>query len=305
MWNRCFRASFARRRRRPRAKAARDSGTSSIAAAPDAGDPTAAAARALKAGDPSSRSRWQSDPVLQNSIDALAVPGVLIGHRLISHGDELALLPEELRAFANSVDKVKRASGAARIVARRLMAQLGQPQQAVPKAASGAPVWPPGLGRLAGAQRSGCRRGAGTTNGFFQPGNRCGARRAARRGSFGSGRNREPSARAIADDPYGGRLLFAVKEAVYKAVYPLDGVFLEHHDVEVNSVPRAPRRPAPDARSGSATPLPATSWCWPLSEGSGAGEGNRTLVCSLGSCRSTIELRPQRRLSVGNNPDAE
>ena len=27
--------------------------------------------------------------------------------------------------------------------------------------------------------------------------------------------------------------------------------------------------------------------------GLGAGEGNRTLVCSLGSCRSTIELRPQ------------
>src|ERR1700722_3988496 len=26
--------------------------------------------------------------------------------------------------------------------------------------------------------------------------------------------------------------------------------------------------------------------------GFGAGEGNRTLVCSLGSCRSTIELRP-------------
>src|SRR5215472_14976596 len=27
----------------------------------------------------------------------------------------------------------------------------------------------------------------------------------------------------------------------------------------------------------------------------GAGEGNRTLVCSLGSCRSTIELRPRTR----------
>jgi hypothetical protein len=26
----------------------------------------------------------------------------------------------------------------------------------------------------------------------------------------------------------------------------------------------------------------------------GAGEGNRTLVCSLGSCRSTIELRPPK-----------
>jgi hypothetical protein len=27
-------------------------------------------------------------------------------------------------------------------------------------------------------------------------------------------------------------------------------------------------------------------------KGFGAGEGNRTLVCSLGSCRSAIELRP-------------
>ncbi len=30
----------------------------------------------------------------------------------------------------------------------------------------------------------------------------------------------------------------------------------------------------------------------------GAGEGNRTLVCSLGSCRSTIELRPQSQALV-------
>ena len=28
----------------------------------------------------------------------------------------------------------------------------------------------------------------------------------------------------------------------------------------------------------------------------GAGEGNRTLVCSLGSCRSAIELRPRRQI---------
>ena len=30
------------------------------------------------------------------------------------------------------------------------------------------------------------------------------------------------------------------------------------------------------------------------SDDAGAGEGNRTLVCSLGSCRSAIELRPRR-----------
>jgi 4'-phosphopantetheinyl transferase EntD len=38
----------------------------------------------------------------------------------------------------------------------------------------------------------------------------------------------------ITHDPCRGRLLFAVKEAIYKAAYPLDGQFLEHHDVEVD-----------------------------------------------------------------------
>ncbi len=33
-----------------------------------------------------------------------------------------------------------------------------------------------------------------------------------------------------------------------------------------------------------------------VGEAAGAGEGNRTLVCSLGSCRSAIELRPQTPL---------
>jgi len=42
----------------------------------------------------------------------------------------------------------------------------------------------------------------------------------------------------IADDPYRGRLLFVAKEAVYKAVYPLDQTFLEHHDVEVDLAER-------------------------------------------------------------------
>ena len=32
----------------------------------------------------------------------------------------------------------------------------------------------------------------------------------------------------------GGKLLFAAKEAVYKAQFPLDRVFLEFHDIEVD-----------------------------------------------------------------------
>jgi 4'-phosphopantetheinyl transferase EntD len=40
--------------------------------------------------------------------------------------------------------------------------------------------------------------------------------------------------KAVQASPLHGRLLFAIKEAVYKAAYPLDRVFLDHHDVEVD-----------------------------------------------------------------------
>src|SRR5215472_8802393 len=85
------------------------------------------------------------DPTLQSAINALSFPGIVIGHRLISPGDEDALLPEEAAAFASSVVKVRRASGAARIVARQLLRQLGQPECALPRASGGATAWPAGI----------------------------------------------------------------------------------------------------------------------------------------------------------------
>src|SRR5262245_2227518 len=48
-------------------------------------------------------------------------------------------------------------------------------------------------------------------------------------------------------------------------------------------------------RTGCAKPHRPAEIGTQICEGLGAGEGNRTLVCSLGSCRSTIELRPQYR----------
>jgi 4'-phosphopantetheinyl transferase EntD len=182
-----------------------------------------------------------ADSVLQRSIEAMAgdmirampASGLLIGHRLIAPGDELALLPEELAPLASSVDKVRRASGAARIVARDLMTRFGAPQQPVIRSASGAPIWPAGLmGSLAHSRQVAVAA-------------------LARRGDFaGIGIDVEPAEpidadlvrivataterHSIADDPLQCRVLFAVKEAVYKSVNPIDGQFLEHHDVEVN-----------------------------------------------------------------------
>lgn len=178
-----------------------------------------------------------TDPVFQSAIDTLSFPGVKLGHRLISPGDEDALLTEEAAAFAGSVVKVRRASGAARIVARQLLQQFGHPPCALPKGAAGAPVWPAGIiGSMAHDSRIavaavGMRGDVGALGVDIEPA--------------------EPLPSELLDlvatpqeqlklahDAYRGRLLFVAKEAVYKAVYPLDRMFLEHHDVEINLAER-------------------------------------------------------------------
>jgi 4'-phosphopantetheinyl transferase EntD len=169
---------------------------------------------------------------LQRSLEGLVLPGVLIGHRLISEGDEHALLREEREAFASSVVRVRRASGAARMVARELLEGLGHLRQAIPRSAMGVPAWP---GGIVGSLAHDAAVAVATV--------------ALRRDYSGLGIDVEPNEpldadlvaivataaerRRICDDPQRARLLFAIKEAVYKAVYPLDGRFLDHHDVDV------------------------------------------------------------------------
>lgn len=172
------------------------------------------------------------DPSLQRAIDAMAVPGILVAHRLITPGDEDALLPEEAPAFASSVLKVRRASGAARTAARALLEQLGAPSLAIPRGPARAPVWPEGIvGSLAHDAEIAI------------------AAVGLRRDFLGIGIDVEPAdplpsdllpmvatpaeRQVFGDDLGFGRLLFSIKEAVYKAVHPLDGVFLDHHDVDV------------------------------------------------------------------------
>lgn len=177
------------------------------------------------------------DPSLQRAIETLSSPGILVGHRLISPGDELALLAEEERAMASQLVEVRRASGAARIVGRALLARLGHAACAVPRGPAGAPLWPAGIiGSFAHDERVAV------------------AAVAMHRDVAALGIDVEPAEwlppgmldmvataqerRALGDDPYRERLLFAAKEAVYKALYPLDGIFLEFHDIEVDLAAR-------------------------------------------------------------------
>ena len=176
-------------------------------------------------------------PSLSERLDSLARaahPGLRAGCRSIATGDELALTPAELRPLERSIDSVRRASGAARIVAKALLKQLGAaPGVELPRSASRAPVWPPGfVGSLAHDDEYAAAAVASSVS------------------LRGVGIDIEPALplpeellemiateselKQINGDLVLARLLFCMKEAVYKATHPTDGVFLGHHDVEVS-----------------------------------------------------------------------
>ena len=173
------------------------------------------------------------DLSLQRAINALSSPSILIGHRLISPGDELALLDEEKRSITSDVASMRRASGAARIVGRQLLARLGYADCAVPKGPAGAPIWPAGAtGSFAHDDRVavaavGLCRDVGALGIDVEPAELLPLEMLALIAT--------PQEQVrISDDPYQGRLLFAAKEAVYKAVYPLDHLFLDYQDIQVD-----------------------------------------------------------------------
>ena len=132
-----------------------------------------------------------------------------------------------------AIASVRRASGAARIVAKTLLANLGaSPPFELPRSASRAPLWPPGfVGSLAhddefaaaAVAPSEAIRGLGIDIEPALP------LPEALLDTIATPREREQ----LNGDLIAARLLFCMKEAVYKATNPIDGLFLEHHDVEV------------------------------------------------------------------------
>jgi len=173
------------------------------------------------------------DSSLDRAIATLALPGLLIGHRLIAPGDEHALLDAEAASIASPVIAVRRASGAARVVAREFLARLGHDRFPLRKGESGAPVWPAGItGSLAHDETVavavvGRQRDVGAVGIDIEPA-------ALLPPDMLELISTPQELQKIADDPLRGRLLFAAKEAVYKAVYPLDRVFLEFRDIEID-----------------------------------------------------------------------
>ena len=162
--------------------------------------------------------------------EALGSYGALVTARRIRPGDETAFAG---RAAGRPRIEVRRASGAARIAARTLLDRLGADASApLQRLASGAPHWPAGIiGSLAHDEAFALAA-------------------AARRGRLvGLGVDIEPAEplpddvvelvlsqgeqRQTLGDGVARRLVFVAKEAVYKAIHPLDGTPLDFPDIEV------------------------------------------------------------------------
>jgi 4'-phosphopantetheinyl transferase EntD len=165
-------------------------------------------------------------------LGAMAHPDILCDARAISEGDEFGLTLREQDQMQNSIVAVRRASGAARLVARGLLRAAGAgPPWDICKQASGAPMWPTAF------------TGSLSPDHDFAV-----AAIASSRRLRSIGIDVEPKLPLSSElinivatnkeideldgNVLGFKLLFCVKEAVYKATNVIDGEYLDHHDVE-------------------------------------------------------------------------
>ena len=173
------------------------------------------------------------EAALMEAMAAIAPASVRTGCRAISDADEAHLLPEEARSISARQPAMRRASGAARWIAHRLLADIGVKDVAIPRAPSGAPLWPD------------------RTIGSLAHDDDMAVAAVAPVGSIVSlGIDVEPAQplpddifaivatgadrTGAADQRLAGRILFAAKEAVYKAAYPLDREVLGYEDIAVD-----------------------------------------------------------------------
>jgi len=151
---------------------------------------------------------------------------------------EVELFPEEEAALGNAVEKRRREFVTARACAREALARLGEPAQPIPSGARGEPLWPPGVvGAI--THCTGYRACAlAPASELLTIGIDAEVDDALPPGVLGDialAEERRWIEAAAAADPgmSWDRLLFSIKESIYKAWFPLMGSWLGFEDASV------------------------------------------------------------------------
>jgi 4'-phosphopantetheinyl transferase EntD len=162
---------------------------------------------------------------------------VLLAEMPPAQADPASLHAEERLQIERAVDKRQREFAAGRLLAHGLLEAIGEPRSPLLPDADRVPSWPPGVVGSITHCHSLCAVAVAPATQWS-----------------GIGLDVEPAAAmdeallphilrdvehariaALPDAlrPLGGILVFSVKEAVYKAIYPQCRVFLEFHQVEI------------------------------------------------------------------------
>lgn len=179
----------------------------------------------------------EGEAALMQAVAGICPDGLHAACRAIRPGDETLLLPSEGASIRAEKRLARAASGAARHVARDLLNEIGVGPLAILRAPSGAPVWPEGVAGSLAHDDTFALAAIASTRHFAA-----------------IGVDVEP-AEALPDEvaeivrmacdntgsippALADRLLFAAKEAVYKAVFPRDHVILGYEDIVIDLASR-------------------------------------------------------------------
>lgn len=172
---------------------------------------------------------------LRARLVALVGPGVCAGVLAVEDRHVEALYPEEHALVARAVLKRQRELATGRVLARRLLADVGAPPGPLSSGPDRAPLWPPGFSGSISHTDDVCVAAVAPTSVRASLGVDVEHRRdlsPALARIVLTERERAMIAR-MPDDGALGILCFSAKEAVYKAQYPFTRTILEFDDVEL------------------------------------------------------------------------
>jgi 4'-phosphopantetheinyl transferase EntD len=174
------------------------------------------------------------EKTLRDALLVICPKGISADCRIIQRGDSRLLLPEEAASIPIRNPIRRDASGAARYVARQLLAQHGLSDYAILRGSAGQPIWPDNIGGSLAHDDEVAVAATGNMHQFLALGIDVEPAIPLPSDIRSIVRTTLDKTDSIDNPDLCDRVLFCAKEAVYKAVYPLDKVILNFDDINID-----------------------------------------------------------------------